>query len=73
MMMHGMGGGIGATVIMGWPLVDWVTIILLLIVSIMVVAFLSAILTLLRPRKEQAHWRSDQTETTPRRSEEPRE
>lgn len=66
-MMHGMGGGIGATMIMGWPLADWAMIMLLLIVSIMVVAFLSAILSFLKPRPEQTHSRSDQKETPPPR------
>ena len=73
MMMHGMGGGIGATMVMGWPLVDWVTIMLLLIVSIMVVAFLSAILTFLWPRQEQRHWRGGPKEPTPPRPEVPSE
>lgn len=50
MMMYGMGGGVGATMIMGWPLADWATILLLLIVSIMIVAFASAILSVLNPR-----------------------
>ena len=49
MMMHGMGGGIGTTMILGWPLVDWATIMLLLIVSLMVVAFVSAVLSALKP------------------------
>ena len=70
-MMHGMGGGIGATMIMGWPLADWATIMLLLIVSIMVVAFLSAVLSFLTPRPEQRHGRTDQKETTPPRPEAP--
>ena len=50
MMMHGMGGGIGTTMILGWPLVDWATIMLLLIVSVMVVAFVSAALSTLKLR-----------------------
>ena len=50
MMMHGMGGGIGTTMIMGWPLADWATIMLLLIVSVMVVAIVSAVLSALKPR-----------------------
>ena len=54
MMMHGMGGGIGGTMIMGWPLADWATILLLLIVSIMIVAFVSAILSFLKPRLDRA-------------------
>ena len=49
-MMHGMGGGIGATMILGWPLADWATIMLLLIVSVMVVAFVSAALSALKLR-----------------------
>ena len=49
MMMHGMGGGIGTTMIMGWPLADWATIMLLLIVSVMVVAIVSAVLSALTP------------------------
>lgn len=48
MMMHGMGGGIGATMILGWPLADWATIMLLLIVSVMDVAFGSAALRALK-------------------------
>lgn len=52
-MMHGMGGGVGATMIMGWPLADWATIVLLLIVSIMTVAFVSAILSFLKPRPDR--------------------
>ena len=54
MMMNGMGGGIGSTMIMGWPLADWATIMLLLVVSIMVVAVLSSILTFFQPPPEQA-------------------
>ena len=69
MMMHGMGGGIGGTMIMGWPLADWATILLLLIVSIMVVAFLGAILSHLKPQPEQTHRSRDQKETTPPRPE----
>ena len=53
MMMHGMGGGIGGTMIMGWPLADWATILLLLIVSILIVAFVSAILSFLKPRLDR--------------------
>ena len=53
-MMHGMGGGIGATMIMGWPLSDWVVIMLLLIVSVMIVAFVSAVLSLLQPGPDRA-------------------
>ncbi len=53
MMMHGMGGGIGGTMIMGWPLADWAIILLLLIVSIMIVAFVSAILSFLKPRLDR--------------------
>ena len=34
--------------ILGWPLVDWATIMLLLIVSVMVVAFVSAALRALK-------------------------
>ena len=49
MMMHGMGGGIGGTMIMGWPLAEWATNLLLLILSIMIVAFVSAILSFLKP------------------------
>lgn len=49
MMMHGMGGGIGTTMILGWRLADWATIMLLLIVSVMVVAFVSAVLSALQP------------------------
>ena len=49
MMMHGMGGGIGTTMILGWPLADWATIMLLLIVSVMVVAIVSAALSALTP------------------------
>jgi len=64
-MMHGMGGGIGATVIMGWPLADWATIMLLLMVSIMVVAFLGAILSHLKPRPEHTQRRRDRNETPP--------
>lgn len=48
MMMHGMGGGIGNTMILGWPLADWATIMLLLIISVMVVAFVSAVLSALK-------------------------
>ena len=60
MMMQGMGGGIGGTMIMGWPLADWATILLLLIVSIMIVAFVSALLSLLKPRLDRTlrHTRS---------------
>ena len=49
-MMHGMSGGIGTTMILGLPLVDWATIMLLLIVSVMVVAFVSAALSTLKLR-----------------------
>ena len=54
MMMHGMGGGIGNTIILGWPLADWATITLLLIVSVMVVAFVSAALSALKLRLNRA-------------------
>lgn len=67
MMMNGMGGGIGSTMVMGWPLADWATIMLLLIVSIMVVAFLSSILTFFKPRPERAHGRDDKEKAAPPR------
>ncbi len=53
-MMHSMGGGIGAIRIMGWPLADWATILLLLIVSIMIVAFVNALLSLLKRPPDRA-------------------
>ena len=66
MMMHGMGGGIGGTMIMGWPLADWATILLLLIVSIMIVAFVSAILSFLKPRLDRRLSRNRPQEPAPR-------
>ena len=73
MMMNGMGGGIGSTMIMGWPLADWATIMLLQIVSIMVVAFLSSLLTFFQPWPERApeptNMRDDQTKLAPPRPE----
>lgn len=71
MMMHGMGGGIGATMIMGWPLADWATILLLLIVSIMIVAFVSAILSFLKPRLGRTLLRNRPQEQAPPRPEVP--
>ena len=65
MMMHGMGGGIGGTMIMGWPLADWATILLLLIVSIMIVAFVSAILDVLKPRPDQTLYHNRPQEQAP--------
>ena len=65
MMMHGMGGGIGATMIMGWPLADWATILLLLIVSIMIVALVSAVLSFLKPRLDRTHRRDRPQEPAP--------
>ena len=64
-MMHGMGGGIGRTMIMGWPLADWATILLLLIVSIMIVAFVSAMLSFLKPRLDQTPRRDRPQEPAP--------
>ncbi len=69
MMMNGMGGGIGSTMVMGWPLADWATIMLLLIVSIMVVAFLSSIMTFFQPRPERANRRDDEEMAAPARPE----
>lgn len=66
MMMHGMGGGIGGTMIMGWPLADWATILLLLIVSLMIVAFVSAILSFLKPRLDWRLSRNRPQESAPR-------
>lgn len=71
MMMHGMGGGIGATMIMGWPLADWATILLLLIVSIMIVAFVSAILSFLKPRLDRTLRHNRSEEQAPPRPEVP--
>ena len=71
MMMHGMGGGIGGTVIMGWPLADWATILLLLIVSIMIVAFVSAILSFLKPRLDRTLSRNRPQGQSPPRPEVP--
>ena len=65
MMMHGMGGGIGGTVIMGWPLADWATNLLLLILSIMIVAFVSAILSFLNPRLDRTPRRNRPQEPAP--------
>ena len=70
MMMNGMGGGIGSTMLIGWPLADWATILLLLVVSIMVVAFLSAIPTFFQPRPERENTSDDQTKAAPPRPEE---
>ena len=71
MMMHGMGGGIGGTMIMGWPLADWATILLLLIVSIMIVAFVSAILSFLKPRLDRTLRQKELKEQAPPRPEVP--
>lgn len=70
MMMHGMGGGIGATTIMGWPLADWATILLLLIVSIMIVALVSAVLSFLKPRLNRMPHSDPPQEPAPPRPEE---
>ena len=67
MMMHGMGG----TMIMGWPLADWATILLLLIVSIMIVAFVSAILSFLKPRLDRTLRHKELQEQAPPRPEVP--
>ena len=69
MMMNGMGGRIGSTMIMGWPLADWATILLLLIVSIMVVAFLSSMLTFFQPRPGRANRHDLQKKAAPPRPE----
>lgn len=69
MMMHGMGGGIGTTMIMGWPLADWATILLLLIVSIMIVALVSAVLSFLKPRLTRTTRRDMPQERAPPRPE----
>lgn len=69
MMMHGMGGGIGATMIMGWPLADWATILLLLIVSIMIVTLVSAGLSFLKPRLNRTPRRDPPQEPAPPRPE----
>lgn len=66
MMKHSMGGGIGGTMIMGWPLADWATILLLLIVSIMIVAFVRAILSFLKPRLNRTPSRERPQEQVPR-------
>ena len=71
MMMHGMGGDIGGTMIMGWPLADWATILLLLIVSIMIVAFVSAILSFLKPRLDRTLRQKELKEQAPPRPEVP--
>ena len=67
MMMHGMGGGIGGNMIIGWPAADWATILLLLIVSIMIVSFVSAILNFVKPRQDRTiRHNKPQEQTSPR-------
>lgn len=44
MMGRCMGGGIGATRVLGWPLADWAVVLLLLVLAVLTVAFLGAVI-----------------------------
>lgn len=59
MMSRCIGGGIGATQIFGWPLSDWAVVLLLFVLSVLTVAFLSAVIGVM------ASWfrRPDRAET----------
>lgn len=37
------GGGIGATLVFGWPLSDWAAVLLLLVISVLTIALLGAL------------------------------
>lgn len=39
-----MGGGIGATLMFGWPLSDWAVVLLLFVLSVLTVSFLGALI-----------------------------
>lgn len=39
-----LGGGIGATQVLGWPLSDWAVVPLLFVLSVLIVAFLAALI-----------------------------
>lgn len=39
-----LGGGIGATQVLGWPLSDWAVMLLLFVLSVLTVAVLSALI-----------------------------
>ena len=39
-----MGGGIGTILLLGWPLSDWAVLLLLLVLSVLTVAFLAALI-----------------------------
>lgn len=47
MMGRCMGGGGGATRILGWPLSDWAVVLLLFVLSVLTVAFLAAVIGVL--------------------------
>lgn len=44
MMAGYMGGGIGATRVLGWPLSDWAVVLLLFVLSVLTVALLAALI-----------------------------
>lgn len=44
MMAGCLGGGIGATQVLVWPLSDWAVVLLLFVLSVLTVAFLAAVI-----------------------------
>lgn len=66
MMAGCLGGGIGATRLLGWPLSDWAVVLLMFVLSVLTVAFLAAVIGVM------ASWfrRPDRpgNEAAPRRS-----